>query len=140
MSTCFKGSCSCVAITVQVDGEPSMVALCHCLNCQKTTGSTYSMNWVLPRCAFKVLSSAPVTYEALGDSGSPALRRFCGTCSSTMWTESSRFPDMVVLKAGILDEGGLARFTPSAETFTSRKPKWVNEVAGAVQCLEAFSS
>ncbi|KAF2104994.1 hypothetical protein NA57DRAFT_71189 [Rhizodiscina lignyota] len=138
MATTHKGSCSCEAIKIEVQADPAFIGLCHCRNCQKSTGSTYSTNWVVPRSAFKIVSGEPTTYKVTGGSGNPALRQFCGTCSSTMWTETSMRPDIIVIKVGVMDDGGLAKFTPGIETFTSRKPGWVKEVEGATQFEESF--
>jgi hypothetical protein len=55
-----------------------------------------------------------------------------------MWTESEAFPDIVVIKAGIIDDGGLAKYSPGSETFTSRKPEWMKTVDGAMQFEESF--
>jgi len=138
MANTHKGSCSCGAIKIEVEGDPSYVGLCHCLNCQKSTGSTYSTNWVVPKSGFKIVSGEPATWEVMGGSGHTALRKFCGTCSTIMWTETARRPEIIVIKAGCMDDGGLAKFTPGGEMFTSRKPNWVKEVEGAKQFEEAI--
>jgi hypothetical protein len=55
-----------------------------------------------------------------------------------MWTEKAKLPDIVVIKAGIIDGGALSKFAPGSESFTSRKPAWVKEVEGACQFKEGF--
>jgi hypothetical protein len=55
-----------------------------------------------------------------------------------MWTEAARIPDIYVVKAGILDDDALAKFPPSNEQFTSRKPEWIKGIDGATQLKEAF--
>jgi hypothetical protein len=57
-----------------------------------------------------------------------------------MWTETPVRPDLIIIKAGIIDDGGLAKFTPSSESFTCRKPGWVKEVEGATQFKEAYTA
>jgi hypothetical protein len=92
----------------------------------------------MPKSGFKIVSGEPTTYETKGGSGNLALRKFCGICSSTMWTETATLPDLIIIKAGIMDDGGLAKFTPGSESFTSRKPGWVKDVEGAMQFQEKF--
>lgn len=89
---------------------------------------------------FKLVSGAPTTYEAKGGSGNPTFRKFCGTCSCVMWNESPKFPDIVIVKAGVIDDGGFEKITPGSESFTSRKPTWVGQVEGAKQFHEAFQA
>jgi hypothetical protein len=55
-----------------------------------------------------------------------------------MWTETGMMPDIVVIKAGIIDDGALTKFTPGSESFTCRKPDWVKEVEGARQFEESY--
>ncbi|KIH93224.1 hypothetical protein SPBR_03299 [Sporothrix brasiliensis 5110] len=136
----YKGSCSCGAIQIEVQGGPAHVALCHCRNCHKTTSSTYSLNWVVPRTNFKVVAGEPTTYIATGGSGNPVERKFCNKCSSTLWTESASFAGVVVVKAGVMDDNAFAEFQPASETFTSRKPGWVPVVEGAAQFEEAWKA
>jgi len=92
----------------------------------------------MPKSGFKIISGEPTTYEVQGGSGNLALRKFCGICSSTMWTETASHPDLIVIKAGIIDDGGLKKFTPGSESFTSRKPGWVKDVEGASQFKESY--
>ncbi|CAK7234220.1 hypothetical protein SBRCBS47491_008874 [Sporothrix bragantina] len=115
-------------------------ALCHCLNCHKTTSSTYSTNWVVPQPAFKVVKGEPTTYAAAGGSGNTAKRQFCNQCSCVMWTESPVFAGIVVVKAGVMDDGAFEKFKPASETFTSRKPGWVPCIADATQFPEAWQA
>jgi hypothetical protein len=95
---------------------------------------------VIPKSGFKIISGDPTTYEVKGDSGNLSLRKFCGTCSSTMWTESESFPSIIVVKAGIMDDGAIMKFAPGTESFTSRKPGWIHNVDGATQFAEAYKS
>lgn len=35
--------CSCGALRVEVSGEPALVAACHCIACQRRTGSPFGV-------------------------------------------------------------------------------------------------
>jgi hypothetical protein len=37
------GTCACGQLRVTCKGDPVMVSQCHCLDCQKRTGSTYGI-------------------------------------------------------------------------------------------------
>jgi hypothetical protein len=37
-------TCACADVRISVEGEPNIVSICHCLLCQKRTGSTYSVH------------------------------------------------------------------------------------------------
>src|SRR5262245_10551537 len=46
-------SCACGQLRVMCAGDPMMVSLCHCLECQKRTGSTYGIAAFFSREAVK---------------------------------------------------------------------------------------
>merc|ERR1712058_178845 len=48
------GGCFCNKIRVNFTGEPNAHLLCHCLDCRKIGGASYSNNIVVPEDAFKL--------------------------------------------------------------------------------------
>ena len=42
------------AVRYPLDGEPAMVAVCHCRTCQRNSGSASSVNVAMPRDAVHV--------------------------------------------------------------------------------------
>src|SRR4029079_19596528 len=62
------GRCLCGKVTVELTGEPFAVSLCHCVNCQKTSGSAFSVIALVP--IGNVRFSGPVSvFNELTDSG-----------------------------------------------------------------------
>lgn len=53
-------------------------ALCHCIDCQKWSGSAYTTNVVVPRKDFKVIKGEPKHFNVKGDSGKMNDHWFCG--------------------------------------------------------------
>ena len=37
-----RASCSCGQLQLTIEGEPSRIAMCHCLECQRRTGAVIS--------------------------------------------------------------------------------------------------
>ena len=44
-----RASCSCGQLTVEVEGDPVRVSICHCLACQRRTGSVFGVQARWPR-------------------------------------------------------------------------------------------
>jgi hypothetical protein len=44
----IEGGCLCGKVRYSADGEPTFVGVCHCKNCQKGTGSAFSVVVALP--------------------------------------------------------------------------------------------
>ena len=38
-----QAACSCGQLTVTVEGDPVRISMCHCLACQRRTGSAFGM-------------------------------------------------------------------------------------------------
>lgn len=49
-------------------------------------------------------------------------------------------PEIRVVKAGILDDGALDKFTPGSETFTKNRPGWEGCVENAKQFEDAYKA
>jgi hypothetical protein len=94
-----RASCSCGQLSVVCTGEPTKISLCHCLECQKRTGSTYGI-----AAFFKsedvTAQGATVRYENQADSGQSVTFQFCPNCGSTVLWEPHRKPGIVAVAVG----------------------------------------
>lgn len=92
-------TCSCGQLAAACEGEPVSVSLCHCLECQRRTGSTYGIAAFFARDRV-ALSGASTVFTRPSDSGFPVSFYFCPTCGSTVWWEPSRKPDVIAVAPG----------------------------------------
>jgi hypothetical protein len=120
-----QGGCLCGAIRYSVVGDPVAVSLCHCVNCQRNSGSAFSVNVIFPRNAL-TMHGSPAVYEDRGDTGEIVRRLFCGTCGTPLESQSVfSAPICAVLKAGSFDNP--AQFTPDSELYCiSAMPWWTD--------------
>jgi hypothetical protein len=129
--TTTTGGCLCGQVRYEVSGQPAMVAVCHCRNCQRQAGSAFSIIAGYPRDAVKI-SGTLTTYRDQGeDSGQPVLRQFCGRCGSPILSDVGAMPSLLFIKAGTLDDpSGLE---PAIHIFCASKQPWVEIPAGVPQ-------
>ena len=97
--TLRKAACACGQLTVACDTEPVTVSLCHCLACQRRTGSAYGIAAFFPRAAVSV-AGAMVDFTRPSDSGFDVTFHFCPNCGSTVWWEPKRKPDLIAVASG----------------------------------------
>jgi hypothetical protein len=97
--TTRKAACACGQLTVTCSGEPVVVSLCHCLACQRRTGSTYGIAAFFPRDAVTV-AGAMRDFTRSSDSGFDVAFHFCPDCGSTVWWEPARKPDLIAVASG----------------------------------------
>ncbi|TGO22190.1 hypothetical protein BPAE_0178g00080 [Botrytis paeoniae] len=129
-----SGGCFCDAIRISYTGEPGAHLLCHCTDCRKITGATYSNNIVLPEGQFKLESGNPKTISKKADSGNQITSHFCGDCGTTLYRTGDSFPNQVIIKAGVLDDGNWPNENvPKGELYVKERVKWLSEIPGATQ-------
>ena len=89
-------TCVCGRLTASCSGDPAHVSLCHCLACQRRTGSTYGIAAFHPRENVRMAGDA-TAYTRQSDSGYPVTFYFCPHCGSTVYWEPRRKPEMVAV-------------------------------------------
>ncbi len=133
MSTAVEtltGGCLCGSIRYEAKAIPTMMASCHCRDCQKATGAAYFPAVAIPAAALRV-QGEPETFTVEANSGNKVTRAFCGRCGSTLWGWSSAMPDGRNVSAATLDDP--RRFTPMAHVFTASAQPWDHLPAGVPQ-------
>ena len=76
-------SCSCGQLRIEVQGEPLGVGVCHCLACQRRTGSVFAALAAFA-APYKVFGNA-TEYVRVGDQGARFKFRFCPVCGTTVF-------------------------------------------------------
>jgi len=124
-----SGSCYCGNVKISYTGTPIAQGLCHCWDCRKLSGSTYSTNVIVPADGFTV-TGTPKAVPKKADSGADITNYFCGDCGTPLWGVGG-FGDNKVVRAGILDGEALESAAPQLEIYAERRLGWLREVEGA---------
>lgn len=119
----MEGGCNCGNIRYKIEGQPVIVAQCHCKNCQRQSGSAFSVNLMVKADGVTTTGDLTTYEDRDTHSGNPVYRRFCGKCGSPIFSELSESNGMVIVKAGTLDDP--TGLTPVVSVWTSTKWPWV---------------
>jgi hypothetical protein len=119
----IEGGCVCGKVRYLADAEPTFVGVCHCKNCQKGTGTAFSVAVGLPTPTVSVQGTMH-TFTGRGDSGKATFRRFCPECGSTLINEVEALPNVTMIMAGTLDDTSWVN--PGAEIFCGSGQPWVS--------------
>ena len=119
-------SCSCGQLRIDVQGDPLGVGVCHCLACQRRTGSVFAA--LASFAAPFTVSGEATEYVRTGDQGSSFRFRFCPVCGTTLFhTEEGREKSVSVAVGAFAD----ASFPPPrVSVYDSRRHPWVRMPAG----------
>jgi hypothetical protein len=121
-------SCSCGQLTAKVSGEPLRNSICHCLACQRRTGSPFGQQARFRRDDV-VVSGTCTHYARAGDEGPGAIFHFCPTCGSTVWYEFAAMAEFIAIPVGAFADPGFA--PPTVSVYEGRMHSWVVPPAGA---------
>jgi len=97
----MPGSCQCGDVQYVVNGDPLMTYACHCSDCQKRTGSAFSMGCIYPLAALS-LQGELSTWERVSDDGNSNTRYSCHSCGNVIYGLSSVAPELIKLQPGTL--------------------------------------
>jgi len=122
MGTTLRGGCACGAIRFECTSESILSVLCHCRDCQRSTGSAYAAELVVPESAFSFVRGTPRQFAVMGDSGNTVQRGFCPDCGSPLVASSSGRPQFLAIQAASLDDPTL--FHPTHHVYTSSAQPW----------------
>lgn len=100
----LTGGCYCGSIRYEVSALPHAITICHCRDCQRLTGTAFSMPMPVARDAFSVTRGRTKSWERRADSGNLSIQHFCGDCGTRLYTEPASMPQVVTLRAGTLDD------------------------------------
>ena len=117
------GQCLCGSITYSINKPAIRSTVCHCLSCQKSSGSAYSINICIPAEAFNISGYTLKRYTSIGGSGKSLHRYFCQTCGSPIYTKPDALSGLIIVKAGTLDEPH--SFKPEANIWSKSKMEWL---------------
>jgi hypothetical protein len=120
--TTFDGKCSCDAITFTLQSKPMFVNCCHCLDCQRQTGSAFVINAIIETDRIAVRGT-PEAITVPTDSGRPHDIYRCPTCRIALWSDYGRRPPIRFVRVGTLVEPHAIK--PDAHIFTRSKVPWV---------------
>ena len=126
----MTGRCLCGAVTYTVDAEPIVQAACHCTDCQRQSGSPFSVVVAVPGPAFSVEGSTLATFATSpSDNDGTTERSFCSACGSPLFSVAAAAPGLVFVKAGSLDDASW--LAPTVEAWTSSAQPWSPRFANA---------
>jgi hypothetical protein len=117
----YKGGCLCGAVRYVARAEPLVVRACWCRVCQYFAAGNASVNMAFATEAVSITGELS-DYASTADSGNHMHRRFCPRCGVQVTSTADERPQLVVIRAGTLDEP--QRIAPQMLIWTSSAPRW----------------
>ena len=129
-----EGGCACGAVRYRLASEPLFVHCCHCLNCQRQTGSAFVINLLIEGDRVDLLSADPQAVDVPRDDGSMQRIYRCTNCQVAVFSEYGG-PAVRFVRGGTLDEPADVR--PDVHIYTRSKVGWLT-LPESVPAFEAY--
>jgi hypothetical protein len=116
-------SCSCGQLRAQTTVEPVRVSVCHCLACQRRTGSVFGVQARFPKDSVTI-SGTSTQFVRTGDEGTRATFNFCPECGATVYYTLAGHEESIVIRVGAFAD---QRFpAPTVSVYEERMHAWLH--------------
>lgn len=133
-----EGGCVCGSIRYKVTGDPKRVTICHCLWCQRRTGSAFGVEAVFDETQITINDDSVSRYQHISDeSGRWLEQQFCGKCGSNIGFTLEAVPAIRTVAAGTFDDPSWLRadLYQRRHVFVSSAQDWT-DIPNIVEAYE----
>lgn len=102
--------------------------MCHCLACQRRTGSTFGVQARFPRDRVGI-EGRSTSYVRTADSGNHITFHFCPACGATVYYELDDLPEVIVVAVGAFADPAFP--APRVSVYETRRHGWAGIPADA---------
>ena len=99
------------------------MSLCHCFDCQRRTGSLFSVAAFFLREQVIITAGVAKSFRRPSASGSDVSFHFCPECGSSLWWEPDRLPHLIGVAAGAFADGAFPM--PAQAVWSENRHKWL---------------
>ena len=117
-----SASCCCGQLVATTSAEPSRVSVCHCLACQRRTGSVFGVQAWFPADAVIVTGRAKQFIRA-GDEGGRTRFNFCPHCGGTVFYIAEGKEESIAVPVGAFASPSFP--APGFSVYEERMHAWV---------------
>ncbi len=119
----IAGGCLCGKVRYSAAADPAVIAVCHCKNCQRQSGTAFGTVVGVPKGTLNVTGTLR-TYEDISATGNAMHRRFCPECGSRITTDADSMPNLTFVMAGTLDDTSWV--DPMVQFWCDSAQPWVS--------------
>ena len=118
-----RAECRCGQLSATVSGQPIRISVCHCLACQRRTGSAFAAQARF-NAGDVMIKGESREWARIADSGNRIVYHFCPECGSTVWYQGGGgLPEAIAIPLGAFADPGFP--APRFSVWEKRKHPWV---------------
>jgi hypothetical protein len=118
-----EAGCSCGQLKLIAEGEPVRVSVCHCLACQRRTGSAFGVQARFPRDSVRIEGRSSEFVRVSDEDEEKRTFNFCPECGATVYYLDDSNPGLVGVAVGAFADPSFP--SPRISVWESRRHDWV---------------
>ena len=119
-----RAACQCGQLSVTITGDPDFAVACHCIACQRRTGSPFGIGAYYRRDQVESIDGNEKTFDRVAESGRSLANHFCPDCGTNLyWTLEMR-PDHMGIALGCFDDPHFVK--PARTIWTEHQHAWIH--------------
>jgi len=133
-----EGGCTCGHVRYSVISDPMIVHCCHCLWCQRQTGTAFALNALIEADRVRIFEGDVEELTITSPSGNGQTIARCPNCRIALWSNyhmSGLRERIRFIRVGTLDNPDA--MPPDVHIYTCSKQTWVRLPEGA-QAFDKF--
>ena len=122
MTDTRHAACLCGALTAACTGEPVRISVCHCLDCQRRSGSAFAAQARWPEADVAIAGPSQL-WRRIGAEGRATDFHRCVTCGALVFYRNESLPGLVAVPLGGFADPAFP--PPRVSVFDERRHPWV---------------
>ncbi|MDB4933120.1 MAG: Glutathione-dependent formaldehyde-activating, family protein [Labilithrix sp.] len=125
MSEIRVAHCGCGQLRARSEGDPAIVSVCHCLDCQRRSGSAFGAGAFFPKERVQITGQDKTFTRTVrtDQERRTVTNHFCATCGGTLFWEAEGRPGMVGISLGMFEDPRFA--APARSVYEDRMHPWL---------------
>lgn len=128
--TTRTASCRCGQLRATCTGEPIRISVCHCLDCQKRSGSAFAAQARWPAASVEIAGDYR-EWLHMKDGAVQARFRFCPDCGGTVAFTNESMPETIAVPIGGFADPAFP--APKFSIYEERQHAWVAIVGEEIE-------
>jgi len=117
--------CACRQLQAEADGEPLIVSMCHCTECQRRTGSPFGLGAWYQKDKVRIRGQTKTFVRPIEDR--TVINHFCPNCGGTVLWEASKREGLIGIAVGMFADPDFP--APDRSIYEDTKHRWIEFTA-----------
>jgi hypothetical protein len=116
-------ACSCGQLRLTAEGDPVRISICHCLACQRRTGSVFGVQARFDAERVTIEGASRQYIRVSDEGGKRGFFHFCPDCGATVFYTTDDTPELVAVPVGAFADPSFP--APTISVWEERQHSWV---------------